>query len=58
MTDQQIEMERMMREQEENILARTNTNTVKSTTINIQHQIDETNALFGDNDDDVDVDDI
>ena len=58
MTDQQLEMERLMKEQEENILARVKTNTVKSTTINIQHKIDETNTLFGDNDDDVDVDDI
>ena len=58
MTDQQFEMERLMKEQEENILARVKTNTVKSTTINIQDQIDETTALFGDDDDDVDIDDI
>ena len=57
MTDQQIEMERLMKEQEENILARTKTNTVKSSTIEIQDQVDETCALFGD-DDEVDVDDI
>ena len=58
MTDQQIELEQLMKQQEESILARTKTNTVKSNTIQIQGQINETTALFGDNDDDVDVDDI
>ena len=57
MTDEQIELERLILEQTENILARTNrtkTNTVCSNTI----QIAESRAVFGDDDDDVEVDDI
>ena len=54
MTDDQIEMERLMKEQEENIIARTKTNTVCSNTI----KINEPRAVFGDEDEDVDVDDI
>ena len=59
MTDDQIEMERLMKEQEENIIARTKTNTVHLTDpTQMKHQVDETCALFGDGEEDVDVDDI
>jgi initiation factor 1A len=54
MTDDQIELERLMKEQEENILARTKTNTVCADTL----KINEMCAVFGDDDDDVDVDDV
>lgn len=58
MTDEQIEMDRLMREQEENIKARTKHTDDVSKETNIKLQINETNALFGDGDDDVDIDDI
>lgn len=58
MTDAQIEMERLMKEQEENIAARTQTNVVHSDTIHIQGQSNDTSAIFGDEDDEVDPDDI
>jgi len=58
MTDEQLELEKLMKQQEESIIAHTKTNTVTSNTIQIQHQIDETLHIFGDADDDVDVDDI
>jgi translation initiation factor IF-1 len=57
MTEDQIELERLILEQTENIIARANrtkTNTVCAETI----QIDETRAVFGDDEDDVEVDDI
>ena len=54
MTEDQIEMERLVKEQEENILAR---NKVVSTGVNHAIPLDK-RALFGDEDEDVDVDDI
>lgn len=56
MTDEQIELEQLKKQQEESIIA--HTNTVTSNTIQIQAQIDETPHIFGDADEDVDVDDI
>lgn len=59
MTDDQIEMERLMKEQEENIIARTKTNTVHLTDpTQMKHQLDEACTIFGDGEEDVDVDDI
>jgi len=54
MTEDQIEMERLIQEQEENIIAR---NKVVSTDAKHVNPIDN-RALFGDEDEDVDVDDI
>jgi initiation factor 1A len=54
MTDEQIELERLMKEQEENIIARSKTNTICVASL----QVHETRAVFGDDDDDVDVDDV
>jgi len=54
MTEEEIEMERLIQEQEENIIAR---NKVVSTDAKHVNPIDNC-ALFGDEDEDVDVDDI
>jgi initiation factor 1A len=59
MTDSQIEMERLMKEQEEDIIARSKFNTiVRDDTPLTNSQPDNARALFGDEDVDVDVDDI
>lgn len=59
MTDEQIELERLMQEQEANIKARTKHADDMSIEKNTKLQINETATLFGDDDDDdVNVDDI